>query len=133
MGSLASGEEKIVLEVTQTQLEHFTNAAPHCRALQLPEGIILRYTLSHALYFYLRTEVSDGKMKTIVFSSDSPYDWQKARIGEVSTPMFEAQADLIHLRKLEKLLRSWVEFIQDDPDSASDFKSFELGYRNGLG
>jgi hypothetical protein len=133
MDSVSSGEERIALEATQNQLEHFRSADPRCRALQLPEGIMLRYNLSHSLYFYLRTGVSDGKIKTVVFSSDSPYDRQKTRIGEVSTPMFEAQADRNHLGKLEKLLRTWVEFVQDEPASTSDFASFELGDRHAQG
>jgi hypothetical protein len=118
--------DQIVNEVNRAHLQHFVDADPHCRALQLPEGILLRYTLAQALYFYLRTGIHDGKIRTCVFASDSPYDRQKAAIGEVSTPMFQAQADLNHLRRVERLLRAWVEFIQERPDSGQSFKSFSL-------
>jgi hypothetical protein len=131
MSPFSSAEEEVVIEVTQNQLEHFTSTDPRCRALQLPEGVLLRYTLSQALYFYLKTGVIDGRIKTVIYSSDSPYDRQKARIGEVSTAMFEARADFTHLEKVERLLRGWVDFVQEESDAASDFKSFELGDRNG--
>ena len=46
--------------------------------------IILRHTRSRSLYFYLRTQVEDGKIKTQVFATDSPYDRQKTSIGSVT-------------------------------------------------
>jgi hypothetical protein len=124
--SHTSGEDQIAVEVARNQLQHFTDTDPRCRAVQLPEGIMLRYTLSHAMYFYLLTKVKDGNIMSKIFASDSPYDRQKTTIGEVSTPMFEPGADLKHLEKLKAMLHSWVDFIADDPDSDQDFKSFSL-------
>jgi hypothetical protein len=121
-----SDPDQLAHEVNRAHMQHFTDADPRCRALQLPEGVLLRYTLSEALYFYLRTGVHDGKIRTSVFASDSPYDRLKAAIGDVTTPMFEAQADLHHLRKVERLLRGWVEFVQDSPDGGQAFRSFPL-------
>jgi hypothetical protein len=118
--------DQIVSEVNRAHLQHFVEADPHCRALQLPEGIMLRYTLAQAFYFYLRTGIHDGKIRTSVFASDSPYERQKAAIGEVGTPMFEPQADLQHLRKVERLLRAWVDFIRETSEAGQSFKSFPL-------
>lgn len=112
-----------------SQVQHFRDADPRCRAMQLPEGVLLRYTLSQSLYFYLRSGVNDGHITTRVFASDSPYDRKKADIGEVRTPMFAPQADETHLHKLEQLLRSWIDFVKDAQDVEQDFRSFELGER----
>src|SRR5258707_719304 len=71
----------------EKQIQHFQGADARCRGLQLPEGILLRYTLSSALYFYLRTAIQNGKISTRVYASDSPYDREKAHIGEITTPM----------------------------------------------
>jgi hypothetical protein len=128
-GDKTGGESEVVLEATRHQLEHFRGADPRCRVMQLPEGILLRYTLSHALYFYLRTGAADGKIVTRVFASDSPYDPKKNSIGEVLTPMFEPDAEGQHLRKLEHLLRTWVDFVRDDPDPTEAFTAFPLGER----
>jgi hypothetical protein len=105
--------------------DHFTAADPCCRSLELPEGLLLRYTAAQALYFYLRTGVNDGKIVTAVYASDCPYERQKALVGEASTPMFEPRADLTHLRKVEELVRAWVEFVKDAPLDR-DFISFPL-------
>src|SRR5258706_16349566 len=78
----------------ERQIEHFQHADARCRGLRLPEGVLLRYTMSTALYFYLRTGIQDGKITTQIYASDSPYDREKAIIGEVMTAMFEPQADL---------------------------------------
>ena len=121
-----SEEENRVLETTRCQLQHFQEADPRCRALQLPEGVMLRYNLAQALYFYLRTGVSEGKIRTRVYASDSPYDRTKTDIGEVITPMFEPQADPKHLKKLEELLRHWVEFVKDEPGADEAFTSFPI-------
>jgi hypothetical protein len=121
-----TADEQMVVEVIGNQLEHFRNIDPPCRGVGLPDGILLRHTLSRSLYFYLRTTVDNGKIKTQIFASDSPYDRQKAAIGSVVTPMFEAQADLQHMQKLEKLIREWVDFVQETPESASDFQSFKV-------
>jgi hypothetical protein len=119
-------EDQIVTEVIGSQLEHFRHIDPPCRGLELPDGILLRHTVSKSLYFYLRTLVEDGKISTLVFASDTPYDRQKAGIGSVSTPMFERRADQVHLERLEKLIREWVEFVREDPDSVRDFQSFTV-------
>jgi len=124
-GTLEARDQAIV-EVIGHQLAHFRQIAPPCRGMELPDGIILRHTLSPSLYFYLRTRVEDGKIKTQVFSSDSPYDRQKASIGSVITPMFEARSDHTHLAKLETLIRQWVEFVQGEPDLGQDFHSFRV-------
>jgi hypothetical protein len=122
-------ENQIVIEATRHQVEHFRGADPRCRVMQVPEGILLRYTLSQALYFYLRTGAADGKIVTRVFASDSPYDPKKNGIGDVSTPMFEPDAEALHLQKLEQLLRSWVNFVRDDPNTAEPFTAFPLHER----
>lgn len=122
----APDQANLVTEYTQSQLQRFRDADPNCRAMELPEGIMLRYTLSEALYFYLRTGVKEGKILTRVFASDSPYDRHKTGIGEVATPMFEPQADFKHFQKLEKLLHAWVDFVKQEPNTESDFRSFEV-------
>jgi hypothetical protein len=121
-----SQDEYQVVEAIGQQLEHFRNITPPCRGMQLPDGIVLRHTLSRSLYFYLRTRVEEGKIKTQVFASDSPYDRQKAGIGSVTTPMFEHRSDHVHLQKLEILIRRWVEFVQEDLDTGADFQSFQV-------
>ena len=40
--------------------------------------------------------------------------------------MFEPGADYGHLEKLEGLIRDWVDFVQEEPDSARDFQSFQV-------
>jgi hypothetical protein len=115
-----------VVEAIGHQLEHFRHMEPPCRGMELPDGIILRHTHSRSLYFYLRTRVEEGKIKTQVFASDSPYDRQKASIGSVVTPMFENRSDHIHLEKLEGLVRRWVDFAQENVDSTQDFSSFQV-------
>ena len=125
----APEHENIVVDATRAQLQHFMDSDPRCRALQLPDGIMLRYTLFESLYFYLRTGVKDGKISTRVFATDSPYDRQKTAIGEVITPMFEPQADLNHFQKLQRLLYGWVEFIKKDTEGEEGFKSFTMDER----
>ncbi len=125
-GKAGSNEDQIVIEVISNQLEHFRNITPPCRGMQLPDGILLRHTQSASLYFYLRTGVDNGMIKTHVFATDSPYDRQKAAIGSVVTPMFEARADHNHLEKLEKLIRQWVDFVDVQPDQEHDFSSFKV-------
>src|SRR5262245_54397006 len=107
-----AADDQVIVEVINHQLEHFRSIEPPCRGMELPDGIILRHTLSRSLYFYLRTKVEDGKIKTQVYASDSPYDRQKASIGSVVTPMFEHYSDHAHLQSLETLIRAWVEFVQ---------------------
>jgi hypothetical protein len=121
-----SNDDQVVVEVINHQLEHFRQIEPPCRGMELPDGIILRHALSPSLYFYLRTQVEDGKIKTQVFASDSPYDRQKASIGSVMTAMFDPRSDQAHLEKLETLIRQWVEFVQDAPDLGQVFHSFKV-------
>jgi hypothetical protein len=121
-----NADDRIVVEVIGNQLQHFQKINPPCRGLELPDGILLRHTQSRALFFYLRTTVDNGKIKTQIFASDSPYDRQKAGIGSVVTPMFEAQADYQHLEKLERLIREWVDFVQEAPGGATDFQTFKV-------
>jgi hypothetical protein len=123
----ASADDKIVVEVISSQLQHFRNIDPPCRGMELPDGVLLRHTRSRSLYFYLKTVVEDGKIQTQIHASDSPYDRQKARIGSVVTPMFEARSDVVHMEKLERLIRDWVGFVEEEPDSARDFQTFNLG------
>src|SRR5262245_24540116 len=125
----AFDEDRLVVEVSHTQLAHFRNSDPPCRGLQLPDGILLRHTLSRSLYVYFKTAVVNGKIQTRVFASDSPYDRQRTIIGEVATPMFESRADRVHLEKLEDLLRDWVDFVREEPEQDQDFRSFTLGDR----
>ena len=102
-----------IIAVTRGQVEHFGASDAPCRALQLPDGVLLRYTPVASLFFYLRTGIADGKISTRVFASDSPYEREKTAIGEVATPMFEPRADQNHMRKVERLLASWVAFVRD--------------------
>ena len=125
-GNSRCGADQLVVNAVGRQLAHFKTITPPCRGLELPDGILLRSTRSSSLYFYLRTGVDNGKIKTQVFASDSPYDRQKAGIGSVVTPMFEPGADYNHLMKLEELIRGWVDFVQEEPDSARDFQSFQV-------
>ncbi len=91
---------------------------------------MLRYNLSQSLYFYLRTVISEGKIKTRIYASDSPYDRKKTEIGELATPMFEAQADQKHLQKLEQMLRAWVEFVREGQEGDNAFTSFSVQERH---
>ena len=124
-------DESIIENVSRTQVAHFIESDPRCRAMQLPDGVQLRYTLSTQLYFYLRTGIKDGKIHTRLFASDSPYDREKTPIGEVGTPIFEHQAEVVHLKKIEQTLRRWVTFVGDTGDSLEEFKSFEVGNTRG--
>jgi hypothetical protein len=117
--------DRALTRVSRTHAEHFEQADPRCRSLQLPEGVLLRYTALGSLYFYLRSGVDDGKIVTAVHASDSPYERQKGLIGEVRTPMFEPHADASHLGKVERLVRAWVDFV-GEPDPADAFLSFPL-------
>ena len=120
---------ELVNGVITAQLVHFRNADPPCRGVQLPDGVLLRHTQSASLFFYLKTGVENGAIRTQVFASDSPYDRQKAGIGLVTTPMFDHRADHKHLEKIETLVRDWVEFVKQIPDSDRDFHSFSFENR----
>ena len=104
-------EIEVVERTTQQHIRYFEETDSRCRGMQLPDGLMLRFNLAGTLYFYLRTGVGDGKITSRVFASDSPYEREKAFIGAVATPMFAELADYEHLRKVEKLVRSWVEFV----------------------
>jgi hypothetical protein len=125
----ADGNGELVGGVITAQLAHFRSADPPCRGVQLPDGVLLRHTQSASLYFYLKTTVENGAIRTQVFASDSPYDRQKASIGLVITPMFDPSADLKHLEKVEGLVRDWVDFVKQDVNSTRDFRSFSFGER----
>jgi hypothetical protein len=124
-----SGNDGATAAVIRGQLRHFSDDDARCRALQLPEGIMLRYTMSSSMYFYLLTAVSDGKITTRVFASNSPYEPRKASIGQVSTPMFETQADVSHLAKVKRLVHSWIQFTDGGADAGPEFRSFEMEQR----
>jgi hypothetical protein len=126
---MARDADHVLDDFQHRQLEHFRLVDPRCKALQLPDGLLLRYTLSKALYFYLRSGVKDCKIATRVYASDSPYDRQKAHIGEVLTPMFETQADRNHLLKVQSLLRGWIAFVRDNAETDQDFVAFEVDPR----
>ena len=123
-GEVPEVDAGVVGRLASAQLEHFTGCDPRCRGMQLPEGILLRYTLSQSLYFYLRTTVKDGNIVTRLFASDSPYDWQKTCIGEVRTPMFEPHAESRHLTRVQHQLASWVDFVRDDREPGESFRAF---------
>ncbi len=123
-----TGSRQITADVTHSQLVHFTSCDPRCRGLELPEGLLLRYTLSRSLYFYLRTGIRDGKLWTRVYASDSAYDRQKTLIGEVLTPLFEPQTDMTHLSRVQELVLSWVDFVKEAPDDAVSFRNFPVDH-----
>jgi hypothetical protein len=127
----STGNEQITADVTHTQLVHFTSCDPRCRGLELPEGLLLRYTLSRSLYFYLRTGIRDGKLWTRVYASDSAYDRQKTLIGDVLTPLFEPQTDIAHLSKVQTMILSWVDFVKEAPDDAVAFRNFPVDHSSG--
>src|SRR5262245_66572659 len=95
-GKVHSREDQIVFEAISSHLEHFKNIDPPCRGLALPDRILHRNTLATSLHFYLRTGVDNGKIKTHVFATDSPYGHQKFSIDTVVTPIFEPRADHIN-------------------------------------
>ena len=40
--------------------------------------------------------------------------------------MFEPAADYNQLMQLEKLIRDWIDFVQEEPDPTRDFRSFQV-------
>ncbi|HEX8204304.1 MAG TPA: hypothetical protein VF590_27750 [Isosphaeraceae bacterium] len=120
-------EDKLITRVNRTQAEHFTHPDSNCRVLRMPDGVLLRYTLHHSQYFFLTSENADGYVVTRIFASDTAYDRQKIKIGEVRTPMFDhPETEPNHLQQVEVLLRTWIEFIAEDIDSDQEFKTFGL-------
>jgi hypothetical protein len=63
-GKIQCGADQFVVEAIGSQLAYFKNINPPCRGLELPDGILLRSTRSASLYFYLRTGVDNGRIKT---------------------------------------------------------------------
>ena len=122
------GEDRDIVEVISTQLQHFQQTDPPCRGMQLPDGVLLRYTQAEALYFYLLTTIDNGKFRTQVFASDSPYDRQKATIGVVLTPLFDVE-ERTYLERVENMIRSWVAFVKRDISGDQDFHSFTMEER----
>jgi hypothetical protein len=104
-------EERVANAIGQ-QLEHFRKMAPPCRGMELPDGIILRPTPSRSLYFYLRTWVEGGNIKTQVFASDSPYDRQKANIGAAIMPATNKNQLYVYLYNINELIQGWIEFVR---------------------
>ena len=119
-------QSHIVEEFQHRQLEQLRQADPRCRVMEMPDGVLLRYTLAQSLYFYLRSRVEDGKLNTRVWASDSPYDRQKAHVGDVATPMFKPEAEANHMRRVLGLLRDWVRFVADEAQQDSEFVAFHL-------
>ena len=124
-------EEEMANSATQNQLAHFADK-DKCQGIQLPKGVMLRYNLSTALYFYLETGILDGAIRTKVYASDSPYDkGNRVLVSDVGTPMFsESDQDPgeEHSGKVEAVVNDWVRFVDDDVefDEASPFTSFEM-------
>jgi hypothetical protein len=126
-----SEDSRVVSGLNQTQIERFTGTDARCRGLELPEGVLLRYNLSRSLFFYLKTAVSEGKIGTTIFASDSPYERQKTLLGEVFTPMFTPLADATHLDRVEELLYAWVDFVKEDTEPGREFKTFQMNTKRG--
>jgi hypothetical protein len=123
----------ISVEFQGRQLQLIETPNSHCKSMQLPEGLLLRYTLAKTLYFYLRSGTRDANISTRVFASDSPYERCKTEIGEVLTPIFGDNPDEAHLTKVQQMLHSWVKFVREQTDDdGEDFVSFQLtmGPRN---
>lgn len=127
MDEMGPSQDRVITRVNRKQVEHFGSTDSTCRALRLPDGVLLRYTLHPSLYFFLTSENSDGHVVTRVFATDSPYDRRKIKIGEAITTMFDRpEAEPDHLQQVEVLLRTWLDFLVDDPNAQEDFKVFGL-------
>jgi hypothetical protein len=120
-------EPNIAEEFQHRQLEQLRQADPRCRVLEMPDGVLLRYTLAQSLFFYLRSRVEDGKLNTRVWASDSPYDRQKAHVGDVISPLFKQESEANHMRRVLAMLRDWVRFVADDAEQGSEFVAFQVG------
>ena len=126
-----TAEDRVITQVNHTQMEHFARNDSNCRVLRMPDGVLLRYTMHPSLYFFLTSENADGNVVTRIFASDSPYERQKIKIGDVKTPMFDhSLSDPDHLKLVESMLRGWVDFIViDESIPTQDFKVFEMNNR----
>ena len=88
MASAVAGPNDQVLERTvRIQLRRFEESDARCRGVQLPDALLLRFDRAEALFFRLRSGVTDGRLVSRVFASDSPYHPEQAFIGEVLTPL----------------------------------------------
>jgi hypothetical protein len=122
----AETDDQLVSKIGNNQLQHFTGADRRCQGVELPQGVMLRYNAAESMFFFLETTVDKGKIKTNVYASDSPYDKKKSFIGEVNTAMFEEDADMVHLTKVEKSVRDWVQFVSVSTDEDQPFSSFSM-------
>jgi hypothetical protein len=118
-------DDQLITKQAQTQLQHFTGADRRCQGVELPQGVMLRYNAAESMFFFLETQVEKGKIKTNVYASDSPYDKKKSFIGDVTTAMFEEDADVLHLQKVEKAVRDWVQFVSPSSED-QPFSSFSM-------
>ena len=124
-------EDKVVNKVTTDQLQHFANGQSGVHGIELPKGVMLRYNLASALYFFLETGVNDGDIRTCVFASDSPYDKvNRVLVSEVRTPMFQDNANETHSTKVEDAVHDWVRFVSEDieVDESQPFTSFQMDH-----
>lgn len=121
----SSGDEEQASAANHNQLAHFTERK--CQGVELPEGVLLRYNQGNEpMYFFLRTTVIQGKICTSIYASDNPYEKEKSAIGELKTAMFEEDADVLHLEKVEKAVRDWIMFVSPSEDNAEPFASFSM-------
>jgi hypothetical protein len=129
----AASEDRVVTQVNHTQMAHFARSDSNCRVLRMPDGVLLRYTQHPSLYFFLTSENVDGNVVTRIFASDSAYERQKIKIGDVKTPMFDQPlSEPDHLKQVEGLLRSWVDFTSiNDSIPEQDFKVLGVKDRQG--
>jgi hypothetical protein len=119
-------EQRLSDEINRAHLRELEHCDRRCRAMPMPDGVMLRYTLSGSLYFYLATKVVEGSIATRVFASDTPYHRDKTVIGQARTPMFDPDADRKHLEKIRRMLHSWVDFVRGDVETDRDFFSFQV-------
>ncbi len=122
----AETDDQLVSKMSNNQLAHFTGADRRCKGVEMPQGVMLRYNAAESMFFFLETTVIQGKIRTNVYASDSPYDKKKSFIGEVNTAMFEEDADMVHLQKVEKSVRDWVQFVSVATDEDQPFSSFSM-------
>ena len=129
MNDLPGEDERLITRVNSTQVEHFARSDSTCRALHLPDGVLLRYTLLPSLYFFLASENVDGHVVTSVYASDSAYERKKIKVGQVQTPMFDqTEAEPDHIQHVQGLLRSWIDFLREDSPDGEEYKIF--GWKN---
>lgn len=107
--------KEVAGSVARTQIQQFTTDDRRCKAVELPKGVMLRYNLAESLYFFLETNVEHGAILTTVNASNSPYEkMNRVLVSEVSTPMFEPNANETHLKRVEQAVRDWVDFVSED-------------------